>query len=274
MRHPIRVWLDDAWARTRLVQVLAGGEGDGPLSGRRVLGRIESPDALAELRVVTSDGSFSGDICRCPGGLTLSLHDADGEFVGRGTLHGGGAVAWERARFRDNLEIADPLGLALLLAEHGASHRLVHFVPQLADAMGLREDRTRARKAGHGRGGAVRLTRRQVPASLRSALVKLSEAEVDGLRERLADEYPDPAGRSVALLRWLGSLPEPAGAESDEGALVRRLLEGLDPVRGAAALARPPDGAVTLGLLRWGRYQPGDPDIADLVGPGMRALLG
>ena len=49
MRHPVETWLDDAWARTTLVQVLGGGEGHGPLEDlpvgprQRVLAQTDLP---------------------------------------------------------------------------------------------------------------------------------------------------------------------------------------------------------------------------------------
>ncbi|MGW2254303.1 hypothetical protein ACWCXH_29545 [Kitasatospora sp. NPDC001660] len=283
MRHPVREWLDEAWARTRLVRVIEGGEEDRPLSERDVLGWVEGPDELAELRVLTSAGGFTGDICRCPGSLTLSLHDADGEPVGRGTIHGDD-VAWERARFRDNLTVADPVGLTLFLTKHGPSRRLLHLNSKLSYAMGLREGRPQTRQAGHGRYGSRELARRQVPVSLRRALAevsgtdagKLPEAEVSGFREQLAADHPDPVGRSEALLRWLGVLPYPVEAESGEGVLVSRLLEGLDPVLCAAVLPQPLEDEVALGLLRWAWHQRGADlaDLVDLVEPTVRAVLG
>ncbi|MEU8515759.1 hypothetical protein AB0C76_29905 [Kitasatospora sp. NPDC048722] len=281
MGHPVREWLDDAWARTRIVQVIAGGEGEGRLSGRDVLGWIEGPDELAQLRALTAEGRFTGDVCRCPGSVTLSLHDADGEPVGSGTVHSTD-VAWERARFRDNLTVADPVGLMLFLAGRGAPGLLLHLVPRLSYAMGLGEGVHRTRQAGHGPYGSEELARRQVPASLRPALAKISgraagqlpEAQVDAFREQLAADYPDPAGRAVALLTWLGGLPHPTEAGFGEGVLVLRLLEGLDPVRRAAALPQPLHDRVVLGLLRWAWEQPADVDLVGLVEPTVRALLG
>ncbi|MFF3066883.1 hypothetical protein [Kitasatospora sp. NPDC057936] len=281
MGHPVREWLDDAWARTRLVQVIVGGEGEGPLAGRDVLGWVENPDELAQLRSLTTEGGFTGDICRCLGSLTLSLHDADGEPVGSGTIHSTD-VAWERARFRDNLTVADPVGLTLFLAGRGAPGLLLNLVPRLSYAMGLREGAHQTRQAGHGRYGSGELVRRQAPVSLRPALAKvpgrdagqLPEAQVGAFREQLAADYPDPADRAAALLTWLGSLPHPMEAEFGEGVLVLRLLEGLDPVGCATALPQPLDDRVVLGLLRWAWEQPVDLDLVDLAEPTVRALLG
>ncbi|MGP4045196.1 hypothetical protein [Streptomyces sp. 2A115] len=82
------------------------------------------PDDLAQLRTLTTTGELLGDFCRCLGSLTFALLDADGEFVGSGSLHGETDIAWERGRFGNNLEIADPDGLRRFLDRHGVYRAL------------------------------------------------------------------------------------------------------------------------------------------------------
>ncbi|GAB7104620.1 hypothetical protein JCM4814A_29340 [Streptomyces phaeofaciens JCM 4814] len=114
----IRAWLDEAWSRTEAAVVLAGGDDAGPLARRRVLAEVYDDDALAELRELTTTGAFTGDICRCFGSLTVALLDARGDFVGSGSHHGGTDISWERGRFRNNLEVADPERLEAFFRRH------------------------------------------------------------------------------------------------------------------------------------------------------------
>ncbi|MGQ5639797.1 MULTISPECIES: hypothetical protein [unclassified Streptomyces] len=114
----IRDWLAEAWSRTAGALVLGGLDLGTPPAGRPVAGEIFEPSDLAELRVLTTTGEFTGDICRCPGSPTLALLDSDGEFIATGSLHGGRDVSWERARFRNNLTVADPDALMAFLERH------------------------------------------------------------------------------------------------------------------------------------------------------------
>ncbi|UXY30092.1 hypothetical protein [Streptomyces sp. HUAS TT20] len=115
----VRAWLDEVWDRTEAALILRGGDGAGPLGRRPVPAEIYDDDALAELCVLTTTGDFTGDICRCLGSLTVALLDAEGEFLGGGSLHGE-AVARERGRFRNDLTVADPAGLLAFLERHVA----------------------------------------------------------------------------------------------------------------------------------------------------------
>ncbi|MFF4255981.1 hypothetical protein ACFY1L_32715 [Streptomyces sp. NPDC001663] len=119
----VRAWLDEVWERAEAAVVLDGGDNGGPLAGRRVRGEVFDPEALAELRSLTTAGEFADDICRCHGGLTIALLDAEGEFIGSGSVHGETDVSWERGRFRNNLEVADPAGLVAFLERHGIRMR-------------------------------------------------------------------------------------------------------------------------------------------------------
>ncbi|MER6352258.1 hypothetical protein ABT186_10495 [Streptomyces sp. NPDC001634] len=119
----IRIWLDEVWGRTEAALVLEGGDDGGPLAERPVLGEVCDPEELAELRALTTAGDFLDDICRCYGSLTLALLDAEGEFIGSGSYHGRTDIAWERGRFRNNLQVADPAGLLDFLERRGAYRR-------------------------------------------------------------------------------------------------------------------------------------------------------
>ncbi|MEU6668785.1 hypothetical protein [Streptomyces sp. NPDC046727] len=116
----IRAWLAEVWPRTEAALVLAGGDVGVPLADRPVLGEIFDDADLAELRGLAADGEFTGSVCRCPGSLTVALLGADGAVIGAASLHGGTDLAWERGRFRNNLEVADPQGLCAFLSRYGA----------------------------------------------------------------------------------------------------------------------------------------------------------
>lgn len=288
MRSPVDVWLDEVWERTDTVHILAGGEDGGPLADRTLLGWIDDPDDLARLRELSRTGAFTGSVCRCHGSLTLGLCDTDGELVGHASLHGTDTIAWNRARFRDDLEMSDPLGLALLLARNGETRPLTRFSSQLARALGLQEGRPQFREPGRGRHGAALLERRHVPFVVRPELTDISgreaaelpEDQVEGLRELLAAHHPEPDALAIALLVWLGSLPDPMEAEFGEGVLVRRLLDRLSPLAAVRGLPQPLDGdvvldgSVALGVMRWARHhKPQEPSLADLLGPCLRKLI-
>ncbi|WP_262059025.1 hypothetical protein [Streptomyces sp. STR69] len=119
----IRDWLDEVWGRTEAAVVLEGGDYSGPLAGRRICGEVFDPEDVAELRALTTTGEFANDICRCHGSVTIALLDAEAEFIGSGSVHGETDVSWERGRFRNNLEVADPEGLVAFLERHGIRMR-------------------------------------------------------------------------------------------------------------------------------------------------------
>lgn len=118
----IQAWLGDVWARTEAAVILLGGDGREPLARRPVLAEIYDDEALVDLRGLTTTGSFLNDICRCPGSWTVALLDAAGEFIGSGSVHGTD-VAWERGRFRNNLEVADPERLRSFLDRYDVFRR-------------------------------------------------------------------------------------------------------------------------------------------------------
>ncbi|MEV8538247.1 hypothetical protein [Streptomyces sp. NPDC051572] len=108
-------WLDEVWGRTAAAVVLEGGDNGGPLAERGLIGEVFDAEDLAELRTLTTTGTFADDICRCLGRVTIALLDTEGEFIGSGSVHGGTDVSWERDRFYNNLEVADPERLAEFL---------------------------------------------------------------------------------------------------------------------------------------------------------------
>nr|PPQ60770.1 hypothetical protein C5F59_31920 [Streptomyces sp. QL37] len=283
-------WWDEAWARTRLVEVLAGGEGPEPLDERAVLARIDSAEALEELRALSTRGTIEDDRCRCPGSTTLALRDGEGQSLGRASLHGHDALLWEGGRFCGNLGLADPAGFLLLLARQGTARRLALLSTRLAYALDLREGRPQFRQAGRGPHGAGLLEARRVPGVLRTRLrevpgrecADLDAPRVDELRGLLAEAEPDGHRRALALLAWLGRLPEPMEAGWGEGVLVRALLCGLDPVAAAAGSGRNDDPHLVLGLLRWAdsvrtpeetATETDAGALADLVAPVLRRYL-
>ncbi|MGW3175651.1 hypothetical protein [Streptomyces sp. NPDC001153] len=112
-----------AWSRTEGVLILGGPDLGTPLAERPVAGEVLAPQELTELRALTTTGEFTGDICRRPGSPTIALLDAAGEFIGAGSLHGGQDISWERARFRNNLTVADPDALLAFAERHRTPRR-------------------------------------------------------------------------------------------------------------------------------------------------------
>ncbi|WP_043680197.1 hypothetical protein [Streptomyces xylophagus] len=119
----VRDWLDEVWGRTEAALVLVGGDDGGPLAERRVCGEVFDPEGVAELRALTTTGEFSNGICRCHGSVTIALLDAEGEFIGSGSVHGETDVSWERGRFRNNLKVTDPERLITFLERLGIPMR-------------------------------------------------------------------------------------------------------------------------------------------------------
>ena len=119
----VRDWLDEVWGRTQAAVVLEGGDFAGPLAERRICGEVFDSENVAELRALTTTGEFIDDICRCHGSMTIALLDTEGEFIGSGSVHGLTDVSWERGRFRNNLEVADPERLIAFLEGLGIRMR-------------------------------------------------------------------------------------------------------------------------------------------------------
>lgn len=271
-------WLAETWGQTRTVRVLAGGLYDGPLIDRAVLAEIVDPARLATARQLTTNGVFTGGTCRCPGSLTLALYDVDGRVLGGATLHGHGSISWERSRFADDLDIAEPTALALFLSECGVSGLLVSLFTPLVEALGYYEKST-VRQFRPPSAPAL-LIERQVPPALRDDLLgiagdsaaELSPERVHTFARRLATGQPDPVDRAVALLNWLGRLPYPTEALWGEGVLVRRLLDML-PESDLVVAAASGDPVVALGAINWAVHQPDDRVVAAAIAPVLRAVL-
>jgi hypothetical protein len=119
----VRDWLDEVWGRTAAAVVLEGGDNGGPLAERGLIGEVFDAEELAELRILSTTGTFADDICRCLGSVTVALLDTEGEFIGSGSVHGATDLSWERGRFRNNLEVADPERLVAFLERHGVRMR-------------------------------------------------------------------------------------------------------------------------------------------------------
>ncbi|WP_154941272.1 hypothetical protein [Micromonospora palomenae] len=271
-------WLSDVWARTQVVRVLEDGIGGGPLDDRAVLFQLADRTRVNRARELTTNGQFTGDICRCLGGPTLALYDANDRILGIGTIHGHGSISWERSRFADDLKLAEPTALTLFLSECGVTGQLQSLFTDLVMTLGYyeRSDAPQFRPAGV---PAV-LTDRQVPTTLRDMLVSvggnsaanLPQERVRVLVQRLAVAEPGPIARADALLGWLGRLPYPTEALWGEGVLVRQLLATLSEVDIVAAAATG-EAVVALGALNWAVHQPDDRVVAAAIAPTLRRLL-
>ncbi|MEV4141733.1 hypothetical protein AB0J72_57485 [Dactylosporangium sp. NPDC049742] len=156
-------WLAGVWPATASVRVLSdtgvlsgtGLSGDagflagtdalgggGVASDADVLAVVTDPAELDALRRETTTGRYTGGICRCPGNLTLTLHDAGGALLGTARLHGHGSVAWAAERFHNHLDVADPTALRLRLVGWGVPGQLAGFFMALAFKLDLVPDET------------------------------------------------------------------------------------------------------------------------------------
>jgi len=272
-------WLAEVWSQARLVQIVDGGEDGGPLTGRAVLVEVRTAASVDGLRVLTTAGRLTGDVCRCPGGPTVVLRDVAGEILAGASIHGFGTVSWDRSRWRNDLAVEDPAGLHLFLAEHGVADQLAAFLAPLADRLDLHEGRPQFRPAGPA--GHRYLATRAVPDVLRPVLVAmtgqqagdLADARVEEIRRRLAAAMPSPVEQARALLSWLGRLSTPAEALWGEGALVRRLLAHLSPAEIAAASAATGTGDMAMGVVNLTMHTGDDGTLAAAIGPTLRHLF-
>ncbi|MEV4413348.1 hypothetical protein [Catellatospora sp. NPDC049609] len=278
-------WLDGVWSRAVAVQVLDGGEDGGDLDRRELLAEVSQPQALARARELMTAGTFTGGICRCLGGMTVVLRDAGGAVLGAASVHGYGTLSWERSRFRDDLEVADPAALHLFLAEQGVPGQLAQFHADLVGLLGLREGTPQFRQAGR-EGKALAearrvLAARRVPAVLHGPLsavsgqqaAELDGARLDAIRALLVADVPDPVARAGVLLEWLGRLPAEAEAFWGEGVLVRRLLADLSGQDLVAAVAGSGSGHVAMGVVHWSRWHGADASLVAAVAPTLRRLF-
>lgn len=272
-------WLEDVWSRTRAVDTVEGGEDGGPIGERATLANLRDPSAVEAARALTTTGRFTGDICRCHGGPTIVLRDVTGQVIGSASLHGFGSISWERSRFRNDLIMADPVALHLLLAAHGASGQIASFLAPLAELMHLHEGRPQFRPAG--KAGKRYMAERRIPDVLHPLLLavngqqvgELSDDKFDEIQRRLTAATPSPVDRATILLSWLGRLTIPAEALWGEGVLVRRLLADLSRPDIATAADRADTGHAAMGavnlILHWGD----DGTLATAIGPTLRRLF-
>jgi hypothetical protein len=259
-------WLDGVWAGTRSVHLVEGGEDGGPVCARVVLAELSDAVSVGRLRLLTTTGRFTGDICRCHGGLMIVLRDAAGRILASGSVHGHGRVSWERARFRNDLIVADPTALHLLLARCGIAGQLTAFLAPLAGLLDLNEVDGRPQFRPAGEEGERCLREHGVPDVLHPALRvvtgeqagALSREAVDDLRRRLTDATPAPVDRAAVLLSWLGHLTIPVEALWGEGVLVRKLLTHLtaDDIASAATGIR--TGHTAMGIVNLTMHQGDD----------------
>ncbi|MFY1700193.1 hypothetical protein ACN28G_00265 [Micromonospora sp. WMMA1923] len=271
-------WLGDAWSRSRVVRVVEGGEDAGPLPGRMVLAELRG-SSIATLRSLTTNGRFTGDVCRCPGGPTILLHDDLGEVVAGASIHGFGHVSWNRPRFHNDLIVADPAGLDLLLAAHGVPDQVPLFLGPLTDLLGLHEGHPQFRPAGPA--GRRDLAERGVPETLHPVLLshtgqqsaETSVQQLDDLNSRLMTVTPSPVDRAVILLSWLGRLPVPAEAYWGEGALVRRLLAGITRADIATAAGNTRTGHTAMGVMNLLLHTRDDHTLVTAISPTLRLLF-
>jgi hypothetical protein len=275
----LREWLGDVWSQTDVVQVIAGGEDGGALSRRAVLAEVRGAASVDALRMLTTAGHFTGDICRCPGGPTVVLRDASGEVLAGAGIHGYGSVSWDRSRLRNDLTVADPAGFHLFLAEHGVPHQLALFQGPLTALLNLYEGRPQFRPAG--KPGRSYLADRGVPEVLYPMLLavtgqqagELADDQVDEARRRLTAALPSPVDRATTLLSWLGHLPVPCEAMWGEGALVRRLLADLPQEDLEAAAAAESSAHVVMGVVNTAMHGENESALAAAIGPALRRLF-
>lgn len=267
-------WISKVWSDAYRLEVLDGGEGDGPLAGRTVLAATVDSTLLRQLRSATTSGSFVGGICRCAGQLTLVLYASDGRILGSGSIHGGQTVSWGRDTFGNDLKVDDPAELSLALISLGVSGQASILLSRLLDVLDLHEGDVQFRPASEcgSENGAMR--NRRVPSALWPELCVMSGEEVGGLddvavtrfRRRVINAYPDPVDRATKLLAWLGGITWPGEALSGDGVLVRHLLDDIDHVSVLLAARDGTDDAVLMGSMVWGAFLGDDVPLLSLVG--------
>ena len=274
-------WLHGVWGNTSRLEVLAGGEDAGVVADRRVLVVIDDGDVLSRMRRLTSTGTFTGDICRCPGEMTLALYRDDGELLGSGAVHGGDVVAWKRDEFHDDLEILNPLALSFALAELGVPGLASAVLPLFLDVLGLREGDIQLRLAGEGSDDATLATRRMPEvlwSDLRAIssedLGRLGEVEFARLSARLQVVAPDPVRRMLLLLEWLGSLTWPTEITMGEGVFVRWCLDRFDVDELLEQIDRELLDSELMGMAGYALFRSDDRSIMNIVGRAGRNRFG
>lgn len=80
-------WLTDVWDSTVAVVIGMHDWPEGTIRGRAT--RVEDPDAVLELRRLTTVGRFRGDIIRSAGSHVMQLMDGSDEVIGVALLQSG-----------------------------------------------------------------------------------------------------------------------------------------------------------------------------------------
>ncbi|GAA2559970.1 hypothetical protein GCM10010435_34050 [Winogradskya consettensis] len=269
----IRRWLTETWDRARKVIIADGGEDGPPVAEREVLATVEDESALRQLREWTTSENFRGDVCRCPGDLTVALYDAEDVLLGSGTLHAG-RVSWERDRFRNDL-LVDDVGLRLVLAGLGVGGSSSAVLGRLLTELDLVDDEASFRQAGD----VAALEASRVPPVLFDHLRDHSGLEAAGFGadkiEVMVGDLVRSAGESGAVrqvLAWLGSVVWPTEAVGGDGQVAKRMLERLGGVEGE--LAGLTERAEVMGAVVWAVFRGGDDtDVMNAVGPAVSRVL-
>ncbi|MFY1683653.1 hypothetical protein ACN265_19160 [Micromonospora sp. WMMD730] len=272
-------WLTGVWSRTHVVRILDGGEDAGPLADRATLAELRIPSTIEAARKLTTTGRFTENICRCPGDTTIALHDDSDELVAAASLHGYGNISWERHRLHNDLHVADPVALHLLLATHGVPDQIPLFLAPLTDLLNLHEGHPQFRPSGDA--GRQHLTERAVPHVLHPALLpltgqqagELSTAQLEAMNNQLATATPSPVDRAGILLSWLGRLPVPAEAYWGEGALIRHLLADIPRADIATAARHTPTAHTAMGVVNLALHSGDDGTLTTAIRPTLRRLL-
>jgi len=245
------------------------------VAARPVIASIVDSGLLVELRTLTTSGSFSGDLCRCDGDLTLTLHDAGDALIGSATLHPT-AVSWERERFANDLDISHSSSLHLLLARAGINGASNRILGELLTVSGLHEGEQQFRPADD----AEALVAHRVPAPLAEALSKVSgdaagqldQESVRRLTRRLVESEGDT--RAVRqLFAWLGTATWPTEAISGDGQLVRRMLDGLEPAVVERTLHELSTPSEVMGAVAWAAFLEEDAGVIGIIEPAIRRHL-
>jgi hypothetical protein len=264
-------WLEQVWAGAAALLVVDGGEDQVPPARRTVRAWLDRSDDLTAMRQLSTTGQFTGDICRCLGSHTLLLVDRNSDPVGSASVHGYDRISWQRARFRNDLIIADPVGFTLLLAGSGLPSQLLQLVPRLVDALDTHEGYPQFRPAGPEHAD-------RIPQPLRDplsrytgqAVADLPPDRMDAFRTEFETSCPDLQQRAAVLLEWLGHLPWPAEAWWGEGVLVRHLLDHVGVGAVNAAITGSQDLNRIVGALHWAQHARNETHLAPALIQALR----
>jgi hypothetical protein len=271
----VRAWLDDVWSRARRFAVLEGGESDIPVARRRPLAETNDVSVVRRVGAWLTTGLFTGDICRCPGELTIALYDDRRELTGSATLHEE-RVSWERDRFQNDLLIRSVAPLYVYLSNVGVNGSSRTLLGRMIEALGLDEGEVQFRPAGDKDMLAVR----RLPVPLHadvSALsgdqaAKLDDGRIEGMLILLGADS-DPPQAVHQLLAWLGAATWPAEALSGDGQLARRMLDRFDLGTIERVLQTVTDPHEVMGAVAWAAHREDDARFVTALGPAIERLL-